>query len=81
MSISYERAGQSTDAETLAEYLIEGIENNNDINSASTTDWDDAYHAIDVYLDHNESVNLENSDLFENIGTIVQKWMDNQEAS
>jgi hypothetical protein len=58
-TISYEEAGTTTDIDTLYEYCVQGVEDNNHVNGGKVSDWRFASDITEVYLDHNKNIDFE----------------------
>jgi len=76
--ISYKESGESTDVDVLFEYCTQGIINNNDINSAKTSEWESGFYVFCAYLGHNQS--LTDEDVREVI-TLIDEWLEEEKKT
>lgn len=76
--ITYEQAGQSTDADVLFEYCIQGVEDDIHVNGGHVSDWKCPSHIVDMYLGHNE---VADESVLSEVCAKLNKFLDENRAA
>ena len=73
--ITYTEAGESTDADTLVEYCIQGAMDSADNYGGKHDEWRDGAHLVKSYLDHNTVAGKE---VLQEVAYQLSDWLRSQ---
>ena len=74
---NYQDMIDSNDIDALVQHAIEGVEENNHVNGANTSDWESGFDIAFIYLDDSKLWNS-SPEAREQITAKLQRWIDSQ---